>query len=294
MTTRPNSHRNLPLLACCASPRTTWWAGWIATASLLLAGCGSSPPVPDWQLQIRQAADRATTAELTGHARVAEADWQRAQQQAARSALPEAVARVHLAHCAARRASLDWSPCEGLEALLPDAGAPLQAYARYLAGQPQAGDAELLPLAQQPVARYVAQHSATLPRPSMSPGLSMESDPPPSSTPLLTPPPRLTAETVADPLSRLVAASALVRAGQGSPEVVAMAVDTASAQGWTRPLLAWLGWSAQRAEAAGQTTEAQRLRRRMALLAPPPAPLTAPALAPAPEPVPTSGNGEPR
>lgn len=141
----------------------TGWALWLAAATLLVAGCGSSPPVPDWQLQTRQAADRATTAELTGHARVAEADWKRAQQQAARSALPEAVARVHLARCAARRASLDWSPCEGLAPLLPDAGAPLQAYARYLAGQPLAGDAALLPLAQQPVARHVVQASATTP-----------------------------------------------------------------------------------------------------------------------------------
>lgn len=239
----------------------TGWALWLAAATLLVAGCGSSPPVPDWQLQTRQAADRATTAELTGHARVAEADWTRAQQQAARSALPEAVARVHLARCATRRASLDWSPCEGLAPLLPDAGAPLQAYARYLAGQPLAGDAALLPLAQQPVARHLVQASVTTP---------------------LQPPPRLTAETVADPLSRLVAASALVRAGQAGPEVVEMAVDTASAQGWTRPLLAWLGWSAQRAQAAGQTDEAQRLRRRMELLAP------------AAVPAPMGVSGEPR
>ena len=36
---------------------------------------------------------------------------------------------------------------------------------------------------------------------------------------------------------------------------------------WRRPLLAWLGVQAQRAEQAGATDEAQRLRRRMALAA---------------------------
>jgi len=43
------------------------------------------------------------------------------------------------------------------------------------------------------------------------------------------------------------------------------AIDTASDQGWRRPLLAWLGVQAQRAEAAGDAQEEQRIRRRIAL-----------------------------
>lgn len=73
----------------------------------------------------------------------------------------------------------------------------------------------------------------------------------------------------ADPLGRLVAAGVLLRAGQASPATVALAVDTASAQGWRRPLLAWLGVQRQRALAAGDGEMAARLQRRMDLVAPP-------------------------
>jgi hypothetical protein len=47
---------------------------------------------------------------------------------------------------------------------------------------------------------------------------------------------------------------------------MATAVDTASAQGWRRPLLAWLNVQLQRAEKAGDAQEADRLRRRLALV----------------------------
>jgi hypothetical protein len=46
---------------------------------------------------------------------------------------------------------------------------------------------------------------------------------------------------------------------------VQLAVDTASQQGWRRPLLAWLGVQIGLAERAGQEQEAQRLRRRAAI-----------------------------
>ena len=46
----------------------------------------------------------------------------------------------------------------------------------------------------------------------------------------------------------------------------ALAVDTASAQGWRRPLLAWLRLQQLRAERAGDATEALRLGRRIELV----------------------------
>jgi hypothetical protein len=72
---------------------------------------------------------------------------------------------------------------------------------------------------------------------------------------------------IEDPLSRLIAAGVLFRSGQASPQVLVLATETASAQGWRRPLLAWLGVQAARAEQAGAAEEAQRIRRRMALAA---------------------------
>ena len=69
-----------------------------------------------------------------------------------------------------------------------------------------------------------------------------------------------------DPLSRLVGASVWMQKGQASPAVIDLAIETASQQGWRRPLLAWLGVQAQRAELAGNTVELDRLRRRIALV----------------------------
>jgi hypothetical protein len=70
---------------------------------------------------------------------------------------------------------------------------------------------------------------------------------------------------VEDPLARLVAAGVLVRANRASPQVLATASDTASQQGWRRPLLAWLGAQLRLAEQRGATQEAQALRRRIEL-----------------------------
>ena len=58
----------------------------------------------------------------------------------------------------------------------------------------------------------------------------------------------------------------LFQAGKASPAAIALAADTASAQGWRRPLLAWLEVLALRAEKAGAAGEAERLRRRMDLV----------------------------
>ncbi len=69
-----------------------------------------------------------------------------------------------------------------------------------------------------------------------------------------------------DPLSRLVAAGVKFRTGGIDPAGIAAAIEIASAQGWRRPLLAWLGVQAKRAEDAGDSETAARIRRRMALI----------------------------
>jgi hypothetical protein len=71
---------------------------------------------------------------------------------------------------------------------------------------------------------------------------------------------------VADPLARLVAAGVLVETNRADPSVIQAAIDTASSQGWRRPLLAWLTVQLKRAEAAGATADADQLRRRIAIV----------------------------
>jgi hypothetical protein len=67
-------------------------------------------------------------------------------------------------------------------------------------------------------------------------------------------------------LSRLVSYAVALRRGDIAPVDFPKAVDVASAQGWRRPLLAWLGVQAKRATDAGDAEAAARLRRRMDLI----------------------------
>lgn len=202
----------------------------------LLAGCASSPPPPDWQVNAHGAMERATQAWLSGDTRVAAAELARARAEVARTGQPALLARVELLHCAARVASLDFSPCTGYEALAQDAAPPEQAYARHLAGAAAPADVPLLPEAQRPVA------AATTP---------------------------VALDGIADPLARLVAAGVLMRRGLADAATAEQAIATASAQGWRRPLLAWLMVARQQAEQAGARAQAQRLQRRIDLVAPP-------------------------
>jgi len=212
-----------------------WAPGQLAAlgCALLLAACSSKPPVPDWQMNAQAAASKATEAYLSGKARVEQLEWERARAEVARTGRVDLLARLELMRCAAQVASLEVGPCERFEALRPDAAAPERAYADYLAGRVSPQQLPLLPEAQRKVA--AAGEAATL-------------------------------AGIEDPLSRLVAAGVLFQAGRASPAVMAAATETASAQGWRRPLLAWLLLQAQRAEAAGDTEAAAALRRRVGMV----------------------------
>ena len=77
---------------------------------------------------------------------------------------------------------------------------------------------------------------------------------------------KATHKTGDEPLSRLVGHAVQLRAGAITPAGIAAAVEIASAQGWRRPLLAWLGVQLERAEQAGDSETAARLRRRIDLV----------------------------
>ncbi len=187
----------------------------------------------EWQLNAQGALREAVLAYLVGNDRVANAEFTRARADIASTGRLDLLARAELVRCAARVASLDIDTCPAYQALATDAAPAERAYAAYLSGRWQGLDVALLP----------PQHRAV-----------------PTAT-------DKALGSIQDPLAQLVAAGALLQAGQLSPAGVATAVDTASSQGWRRPLLAWLGVQLLRAEAAGQGVEAQRLRRRIDLTA---------------------------
>jgi hypothetical protein len=208
----------------------------VIAAVVLLAACGNPPPrQPDWLVSADGTQERYTRAFLSGRDRVAEAEFARLRSEVSSTGQPRLVARVELTRCALRVASLDFAPCTGFEALRADAPTAERAYADFLAGTLAPEGASVLP--QQYRGVLVAANAGAA------------------------------VQAIADPVSRLVAAGVLLRSGRADPQLLQAATDTASEQGWRRAVLAWLGAQAVRAEQAGATEEAQRLRRRMALAA---------------------------
>jgi hypothetical protein len=197
---------------------------------LLLAGCASKPVEPSWRTNAASSLDAFTDAYLKGDTSIAANDFARAHSEMASTGRADLVAHAELVRCAVRTASLEVGECVGFTALAQDASAEELAYAAYLAGRWQGLNPALLPEQHRAIAAGTG-------------GLA----------------------GVADPLARLVAAGAKLQAGRIAPPDILIATDTASAQGWRRPLLMWLGVSAQRAKAAGDTAELARIERRIAL-----------------------------
>ncbi len=218
----------------------------ILCAGLLLAllgflpGCAGTPPL-DWQINSHGAIERAAAAYLQGNARVEALEFERARTEIGRTGRSDLLARAELLRCATRVASLAFEPCAGYEKLQADVGAGERAYARYLRSRPEPGDAALLPTQHRAVAESILARRADAGQANVL-------------------------RAIADPLSRLVAAGVLFQAGLARPPMLDVAVETASDQAWSRPLLAWLQVQASLAEQTGAQELAQRLRRRIGLV----------------------------
>ncbi len=133
-----------------------------------------------------------------------------------------------------RVASLEFDQCSGYQPLAVGGSKTERSYAAYLTSRWQDIDAALLP----------AQHRAML----ESSGTAVS--------------------TIDDPLARLVAAGVLLQSGRLTPADMDAATETASAQGWRRPLLAWLGVQLRRAQDARDTASVARIQRRIDLVVP--------------------------
>lgn len=231
----------------------------IVIASLVLAGCGNNPPLPDWQMNAHNGIDRATAAYMEGNTRIEAAEFKRARSALASTGKVDLIIRAELIQCAARLAALVFEDCAGFNRLAQDASPADRAYAAYLAGGlPSADRTAAAAAAGSPIAARTPLSSADiglLPQQHQAVAAATSDAAAAGAV-----------QAITDPLSRLVASGVLLRAGKASPQVLADAVETASAQGWRRPLLAWLGVQAMRAEQAGDSAEAQRIKRRIDLV----------------------------
>ena len=197
--------------------------------ALLLAGCASKPAPPSWQPDAKDALDAFTDDYLRGNTGAANANFARARRETSSTGRADMVAQIELVRCGVLAASLEFDGCPGFVTLAADATARQRAYAAYLAGRWEGLDVAALP----------EQH-----RPVVGTG---------------------TIASVTDPLAKLVAAGALFKAGRMSPADMVVATETASSQGWRRPLLMWLGVAQKRAQAVGDTAAAEQIKRRIAL-----------------------------
>ncbi len=206
--------------------------GLALSAAALLAACANTPPAPDWQLTAKGALERSVQAYLQGNSRVEAVEFGAARAALARTGRADLLARAELTRCAARAASLVFEPCDGYAPLATDAGEPQRVYNDYLRGQLKLPDVALLPEQHRAVASGNAPLAAL--------------------------------KAMSDPLAQLVAAAVLLQTGRAEPAVIDIAVDTASAQGWSRPLLAWLNAQLMRAQAAGDVPRSEQIQRRIA------------------------------
>jgi outer membrane murein-binding lipoprotein Lpp len=208
-----------------------------ALGTLMLSGCSSTPPPPDWKMNAVSLLEHAQQRWLEGDSKAAELALHRMRQEIAQSGRIDMLARAELAACATRIASLDFSPCVGFDTHAADAAASDQAYARFLAADWAGLEIKALP------AHYAKLLAA---KDDLNANLA--------------------AREIKDPLPRLIAAALLFRNGRAEPSTMSVAIETASERGWRRPLLTWLEVQLKRAQSEGDQDAMAALQRRIDLI----------------------------
>lgn len=215
----------------------------LASTTLLFTACANQPPTPDWQTNAFAALKGFTAAYLSGNSRLADFELTRAKSEIARTGRADLMARAELTRCAVHAASLEFDDCASYQPLAAEVTPQEQAYAAFLNGKWTRLDVKLLPEQYRAWASTAVKANDTA-----APGS----------------PSQLTA--LEDPLARLVAAGVLLQTRRLTPADITQAIQTASDQGWRRPLLAWLGVQRQQAESAGDTATSTRLQQRINLV----------------------------
>lgn len=214
---------------------------------VLLSACSSTPPPPTWQANAFGALETYTKAYLSGQQALSADALRQARLEVAQTGRPDVMARLELTRCALEVAGLIKTDCPGFQALAIDAQASDKSYAAFLSGRWQGLDEQKLPLQYRD---FFTLASAPGEPPSFDAGKASPSH-------LL---------KINNPLSQLVAAGILHIRGQLKSQDVAVAAEAASAQGWRRPLLAWLGLQLQAAKARGDVAQTASIERRLSLL----------------------------
>lgn len=209
----------------------------LVSLALALAACGGSPPAPDWKNDSVSLIAKYSKAELKGQNTLAERYFEQALAATGGAARLEETARLHLIRCATRQTSLMFEPCTGYLALAKFAGAEDEAYHHFISGQWDGLDGSRLPGQYRD---FLANRDAAI-----NPG---------------------TLQKISDPLSRLIAISIAVMRKQADDATLNLAAETASEQGWRKPLLVYLKLLESRAVQKQDGAALEKLRARIRLL----------------------------
>lgn len=182
---------------------------------LIIAACGSSARVPDWKDNASRHLEDYKSHFLAGKEDASEPHFFKARKEIAAGNDLQLLATVYLTKYALHAASLEsfeTSDFAKLQRLEPNAAN--MAYCHFLKGNFSAVDARVLP------SRYTGVLKAAVSRDVKSAGREINA--------------------IDDPLSRLIASGVWVRYLPYNEDLLWMAVNTASANGWRRPLWAYL------------------------------------------------------
>lgn len=179
-----------------------------------LAACGGGPTVPDWQIDTQAAMVRYTQYYLQGRSKLADASFAKSRAATAATGDIAAVAHLELVKCGVQTAALDLSACTAYSSLATTATTPTDAaYYQFIRGLWTGLDSATLPPQYAPLLKAAAIKTDDY------------------NTQLM---------QISDPLSRLVAVGVMIERNQFNLKTLQIATDTAAAQGWRRPLLAYL------------------------------------------------------
>lgn len=205
---------------------------------ILLAACGSGgPPPPDWKTDSADLIERYKKHALLGENTLAERYFQQAVSATGGAGRVADTARLWLVRCATRRAMLIDDACSEYADLAKiEPSAADHAYYQFITLRWDSVDVSQLPSQHRDLLRAPAEKR------------------------------RETLSRVADPLARLLDASLLVMRQESDSTTLALATETASAQGWRQPLLTYLKLQEIQAAARGNTAEQARLAKRIQLV----------------------------
>jgi hypothetical protein len=208
---------------------------------LLICACGSLMPVPDWKDKAGRYLEEYTTAFLTGRELSTDPHFVKATREIAAGNDMRLLAIAYLTKYALHTASLerfDDSEFLKIERLEPDAVD--MAYCRFLQGNFADVDAAALPSRYAGVLKAAARRDVALAAHEIS--------------------------AMGDPLSRLVAAGVWVNHMPFDETILQTAIDTAAANGWRRPLWAYLEKLHAFYLEGGDQSKARAVKNRLELL----------------------------